>query len=158
MERDSAPTGGAYGRETGPEGPVSQAPIRTSGSLRLRLVLGLLRLLALLPVGHPALTRVLGDELLGVLARLRVGPLVVRRLHQVARGAVQLAGDAVVQRQLHDPDGVDDDAGGVGRVPDLELELEVEGYVAEGLALDADVRPLAVGQPWHVVRRADVDV
>ena len=45
-----------------------------------------------------------------------------------------------------------------GRVPDLELELGLQRHVAEGLALEADVRPLAVGQPRHVVRRADVDV
>src|SRR5664279_4912642 len=46
-----------------------------------------------------------------------------------------------------------------GDVPlNLELKLEVQRHVAEGLALYADVRPLAVGQPRHVVRRPDVDV
>ena len=48
--------------------------------------------------------------------------------------------------------------GRVRRVPHLELQLEVQRHVAERLALEADVRPLAVGQPRHVVRRADVDV
>ena len=33
--------------------------------------------------------------------------------------------------------------GRVGRVPHLQLELDVEGHVAEVAALDADVRPLA---------------
>ena len=64
----------------------------------------------------------------------------------------------VVEGELAAAHGVDDDAGRVRRVPDLELELDVERHVAEGLALDADVRPLAVGEPRHVVRRADVDV
>src|SRR3954469_29723 len=99
-----------------------------------------------------------GDELLGLLARLVVGPLVVRRLHEVRRGAVELAGDAVVERQLAQPHGVGDDARRVRRVPDLELGLDRQRHVAEGLALEADVRPLAVGQPRHVVRRPDVDV
>ena len=61
-------------------------------------------------------------------------------------------------RELAAAHGVDDDAGRVRRVPDLELHLGGERHVAEGLALEADVRPLAVGQPRHVVRRADVDV
>src|ERR1700730_17861512 len=44
--------------------------------------------------------RVLGDEPLGVGARLVVGALVVRRLHQVGGGPVELTADAVVERQL----------------------------------------------------------
>src|SRR6185436_20039542 len=47
--------------------------------------------------------RVGGDELLGLLARLVVGALRVRRLHQVARGPVELSGDAVVEGQLDQP-------------------------------------------------------
>src|SRR5256885_156833 len=43
------------------------------------------------------LAGVVGDECLGQLARLVVGALVVRRLHQVARGSVELAGDPLVQ-------------------------------------------------------------
>ena len=74
-----------------------------------------------------------GDELLGLLARLVVGPLAVRRLHQVAGRPVELAGDAVVERQLDDPHRVDHDAGRVRRVPDLELQLDVERHVAEDL-------------------------
>ena len=53
---------------------------------------------------------------------------------------------------------VDDDAGGVRGVPDLELVLQVQRDVAERAALEADVRPLAVVEPLHVVGRADVDV
>jgi hypothetical protein len=64
----------------------------------------------------------------------------------------------VVERELAAAHGVDDDAGRVGRVPDLELHLHVQRHVAEGLALHADVGPLAVREPRHVVRRPDVDV
>src|SRR6478735_6788842 len=49
---------------------------------------------------RPGLARVLGDELLGRVARLVVGALVVRRLHEVRARAVELAADAVVERQL----------------------------------------------------------
>ena len=61
---------------------------------------------------------------------------------------------AILQRA----DGVDDDTGRVRRVPDLELELDVDRLIAEAAALEADVRPLAIGEPRHVVARADVDV
>src|SRR4051794_7161308 len=101
---------------------------------------------------------VLEDEVLGLLPRLVVGALRVRALHQVAGGPVELAGDAVVKRQLDQPHGVDDDAGRVRRVPHLELQLGGQRHVAEGFALEPDVRPLAVGQPRHVVGGADVDV
>src|SRR5439155_14970817 len=103
------------------------------------------------------LARVLGDELLGRLARLVIGALVVRRLHEVRARTVDLAAEAVVEPQLAAAHGVGDDARRVRRVPDLELHLHVERHIAEGLALEADVRPLAIGQPRHVVRRADVD-
>ena len=90
--------------------------------------------------------------------RVAVDDLHGRRLHQVARRRLERARDPVVERELREPDGVDDDAGRVRRVPDLELELDVERHVTERRALHPDVRPLAVGQPRDVVRRADVDV
>ena len=48
--------------------------------------------------------------------------------------------------------------GRVRGVPDLELVLERQRDVAEGATLEPDVGPLAVVEPRHVVRRADVDV
>ena len=90
--------------------------------------------------------------------RVVVRDLHRRRLHQVRARAFERAGDAVVQRQLREPNGVDHDAGRVRRVPHLELQLDVQRHVAEARALEADVGPLAVGQPRHVVGRADVDV
>src|SRR5207248_10150589 len=40
----------------------------------------------------------------------------------------------------------------------LFRSLDVERHIAERGALHPDVRPLAVGQPRHIVGRADVDV
>src|SRR5689334_23923223 len=79
-------------------------------------------------------------------------------LHEVGGGGQDGAADAAVEGDLGGADGVDDDAGGVGGVPDLELVFDVERDVAERAALQADVGPLAVGQPRHVVRRSDVHV
>src|SRR6266511_1797440 len=98
------------------------------------------------------------DAALRQLARLVVSSLLRRRLHQVRAGCFERPGHAVVQRELREPYRVDDDPGRVRRIPDLELQLDVHRYVAEGGALHADVRPLAVGQPRHVVRGSDVDV
>src|SRR4051812_41858033 len=51
-------------------------------------------------------TRVLGDERLGVLARLVVRALVLRGLHEVGARTVELAADAVVERELAAAHGV----------------------------------------------------
>src|SRR2546430_10250082 len=59
-------------------------------------------------------------------ARLIVGPLIARRLHQVGGWAVELAADAVVEGELAAAHRVDHDARRVGRVPHLELQLEVQ--------------------------------
>src|ERR671914_929216 len=74
-------------------------------------------------VGRGARAGVLRDELLGRLAGQVVRALRVRGLHEVRARAVELAAEAVVESQLAAAHGVDDDAGGVRRVPDLELEL-----------------------------------
>src|ERR671919_39324 len=116
-------------------------------------------------VGHYGRTDVLTapsavalDELLGHLPGDVVGVLLGRRLHQVGARAHDRAAEAVVKRQLAAPHRVGDDARRVRRVPHLELHLGHQRHVAEGLALEPDVGPLAVGQPRHVVRGADVHV
>src|SRR5690606_9457752 len=63
-----------------------------------------------------------------------------------------------VDAELGAANGIDDDAGAVRAVPNFELELDVQRNVAEGRAFHADVAPLAVVQPRHVVARANVDV
>src|SRR6266568_2721413 len=98
------------------------------------------------------------DELLYRLAGDVVAVLLGRRLHEVGRGRDDRAADAAVLGDLGGADRVDDHAGRVRRVPDLELVLQVQRGVAERLALQPHVGPLAVVQPRHVVRRADVHV
>src|SRR5206468_1091770 len=106
--------------------------------------------------GRADLAAVPLDELLDELVGVVVRDLPRRGLHQVGARAFERPGDAVVQGELPEPDGVDHDAGRVRRVPDLELQLDVQRHVAEARALEADVRPLAVFQPRHVVGWADV--
>src|ERR671919_498766 len=98
------------------------------------------------------------DELLDHLPGRIVGELHRRRLHEVGRGADQRPADPSVHGQLRAPDRVDHDAGRVGRVPHLELQVDRQRDVTEGLSLEPDLRPLPVLEPRHVVRRADVDV
>ena len=45
-----------------------------------------------------------------------------------------------------------------GRVPDFQLQLQIQRHIAEGRAFHADVTPLAVLQPGHIVGRADVHI
>src|SRR5215207_8258301 len=97
-------------------------------------------------------------ELADQLARFLVAVLDGRTLHEVGGRAEQRTADAAVLGDLAAAEGVDDYASRVGGVPYLELEFDVEGYVAEVAALDADVSPLAVVEPRHMVARADVDV
>ena len=99
---------------------------------------------------------VAGGELLDHPVRFVVVVLHRRRLHEVRRRAEQRAADAAVERELGAAHRVDDHAGRVGRVPHLELQLDVERHVAEVAALEADVRPLPVVEPRHVIGRADV--
>src|SRR6478609_7242572 len=98
------------------------------------------------------------DELLDVGEGLVVEVLDRRGLHEVARRGEDRAADTAVLGDLRGAQGVDDDTGRVRGVPDLELVLQVQRDVAERTALEADVGPLAVVEPGHVVRGTDVDV
>src|SRR3712207_8083267 len=59
---------------------------------------------------------------------LRIRELFGRRLHEIARGRHERSADASVERELGAAHGVDDDAGGVRAVPNLELDLGVERH------------------------------
>src|SRR3954469_1307153 len=98
-----------------------------------------------------------GDELLQQRATLGVLDLDRGALHEVRRRRDDRAADAAVLGDLGGADGVDDDAGAVRGVPDLELVLQVQRDVTEGTTLEPDVGPLAVVEPLDVVGRADVD-
>src|SRR3990170_8340587 len=65
------------------------------------------------------------DELLGEDTRLLVRELLGRRLHKVGAGARQRPRYPAVKGQPAAADRVDDDAGGVGAVPNLQLRLQV---------------------------------
>src|SRR3990170_8968043 len=91
------------------------------------------------------------DELLGEDARLLVRELLWWRLHEVGAGARQRSRHAAVKGQLAAADGIDDDASGVGAVPDLQLRLQVQRHLTEARALHPDVAPLAVLQPGDVI-------
>src|SRR5699024_1012664 len=99
-----------------------------------------------------------GDEGLEAAPALGGLALLRRGLHQVGAGRDERAADAAVLADLGRAHGVDDDAGAVRGVPDLELVLQVQRDVAEGPALEPHVGPLAVIEPLDVVRGADVDV
>src|SRR5687768_13501412 len=87
------------------------------------------------------------DEGLDAFAAEVVGHLHRWGFHEVGGGGQDRAADAAVEGDLGGADGVDDDAGAVGGVPDLELVLEVQRDVAEGAALEPDVGPFAVVEP-----------
>ena len=67
------------------------------------------------------------DELLDLLARVLVGVLHRRRLHEVRRRELERAGEAVVERQLGEAHGVDDDAGRVGESQTSSLSSTLSG-------------------------------
>src|SRR5262249_22139282 len=75
------------------------------------------------------------DELLDGLACVFVAVLLGRRLHEVRRSRDNRAADAAVLGDLRGANRIDDHAGRVRRVPDLELVLQVQRGVTERLAL-----------------------
>src|SRR5688500_8149964 len=98
------------------------------------------------------------DEAFQEAAGLAVRVLDGRVFEEIAGGARDGSADAAVEGELADADGVDHDAGRVGRVLHAEAGLEFDGYVAELLALDPDEAHLVVLQERHVVAGPDVDV
>src|SRR5580704_1096107 len=72
-----------------------------------------------------------GGELLDHLVADVVVVLDRRRFHEVGRRPEQGPADAPIEGELGAPDRVDDHPGRVGGVPHLELELEIQGHVAE---------------------------
>src|SRR5450755_5124649 len=79
------------------------------------------------------------DELVDQVTGGIVAVLLGRRLHEVRRCRQDRAADAAVAGNLGGPDGIDDHAGRVRRVPDLQLVLKAQRHVAEGPALEPDV-------------------
>src|SRR5919106_6487703 len=84
---------------------------------------------------------VLANEALDEVASALVLDLLRGRLHQVSARGFERAGQPVQESELREPNGVDHDPCRVGRIPDLQLELEVERRVSERRAFEADVGP-----------------
>ena len=120
------------GRERGRGSAAT--PARTVVQL-LAAVLAALTALTALAFGAAAVfaRRVLLDEALGLVARGLVTVLDGRRLHQVRRRVVERARDAVVERQLDQPDGVDDDARRVGESQTSSFTSAVSGTSPNGV-------------------------
>jgi hypothetical protein len=90
--------------------------------------------------------------------RRPVRELLRRGLHEVAGGANKRSTQFPVERQLCTPHGVDYDASRIWGVPDLKLELGIERHPAKGRAFKADISPLAIGQPRHMIGWTDMHV
>src|SRR5579883_528821 len=98
------------------------------------------------------------DEGAGPASCFIIGELLRRRFHEVAGWSGQRAGNAAIHRELGAANRVDDDAGGIGRVPHLELQLGIERDAAKRRTLEPDVGELAVGEPRDMIARPDMDV
>ncbi len=79
-------------------------------------------------------------------------------LHEVRARRQHRAGQVPVERDLRRAHGIDDDARGIRRIPDLKLVLKVQRHVAERGAFKTHERELAVIQPRHVIGRADMHI
>src|SRR5581483_2171286 len=97
--------------------------------------------------------RLIGDESLGHFTGNIVVILYWWRLHQVRARPFEGTANAAIQRQFHHTHGIDHHARRVGRVPYFQLEFYVQRHIAKGAPFQADVGPLAVAQPLHVVGR-----
>src|SRR5579885_3376314 len=94
----------------------------------------------------------------GAFSRLMIGVLAGRRLHEIARWPDQRPADAAIERNPGAAHRVDDNACGIRRVPDFQLQFRVERHAAKRRAFQPDIGPLAVGEPRHMVTGADMDV
>ena len=81
-----------------------------------------------------------------------------RGLHEVGGRREHRAGQTAVEGDLGGAHGVDHDAGGVRRIPHLQLVFEAQRDIAEGRALEAHECELAIVEPGHIVGRTDVHV
>src|ERR1700693_3211509 len=102
--------------------------------------------------------RLAADEGFGLRQCLIIGELLWRALHVIARRSGECAADLAIERQLGTADRVDDDAGGIRRIPHFKLQFKIERHVTKSGAFESDVAPLPVAEPRHVITRADMRV
>src|SRR5664279_1846568 len=93
--------------------PASAVPQSTSSSAPANLIRA--------HKGAGSVVDLPGDELLDVVAGFVIGVLHGRGLHEVGRRRQHRPAHAAVHSDMGGADSVDDHAGGVGRIPHLEL-------------------------------------
>src|ERR1700751_772384 len=98
------------------------------------------------------------NERLGFGACLVIGKLLWWALHEIARRTDQRAADSSIQSQFGTTDRVDHNAGGIGRVPDFELQFTVQRQIAKACAFEHDIAPFSVCQPRNKVTGSDMSL
>ena len=81
-----------------------------------------------------------------------------RMLGEIGGGRIEDAADPAIEREFAAADGVDGDAGRVGRIFDRQLDVEFHRHIAKKAAFHANERNFVVELPRHVIARADVNV
>src|SRR5439155_13972837 len=102
--------------------------------------------------------RVAVNEGFGAQASFVIGKLLRRAFHEVAGRSEQRAANPAVERQLGAAHRVDNDAGGIGRIPDFEFQLAIERKIPKSRAFNANITKFPIGQPWHVCARNNMRV
>src|SRR5438477_5203638 len=79
-------------------------------------------------------------------------------LGKIGGGRIEDAADPAIEREFAAADGVDGDAGRVGRIFDRKFHVDLHWDVAKEAAFEADEGNFVVELPWNVIARADVNV
>jgi len=98
------------------------------------------------------------DELFDAAVGFVVGHLDGRMLGEISGGRIEDAADPAIEREFAATDGVDGDAGGVGRILDRKFNVHFHRHVAKQSSFDTDERDFIVELPGNVIARANVNV
>src|SRR2546423_13862447 len=98
------------------------------------------------------------DELFDAAVGFVVGHLDGRMLGEKRGGRIEDAADPAIEREFAAADGVDSNAGGVRRIFDRKLDVDLHRHVAEETAFDPNEGEFVVELPRNVIARADVNV
>src|SRR5205807_6785076 len=98
------------------------------------------------------------DELFDAAVSFVVAHLDGWMLGEKGGGRIEDAADPTIEREFAATDGVDGDAGRVGRIFDRKLHVDFHRHVAEKATFNANECDFVVELPRNVVARADVNV
>src|SRR3954471_21011099 len=107
---------------------------------------------------HAARLRIAGDETIGSLTGFIVGKLLGRRLHEIAGRPYQCTCNPTVHRHFRAAYRIDNNASGIRRVPDVQLQLGAKRHTAKRRAFEADIGHLSIRQPRHMIARTDMNI